>query len=131
MRFSFFLLFFISFAAAPLLSQNAHDIVRWDAETLNLGTIKKGQKVSSKFQFTNISQQEVEIDIVSTCECTDAKWTYGKIPPGEKGTISFVFDSSTKEHEEQIDVDVYFLNMNPEDNKPYTTFLSYTYSFEK
>jgi len=73
----------------------------------------------------------IEIDLVSTCECTTAKWTRGPIEPGEIGTINFVFDSSQKEEDEPVDVDVIFLNVNPKSDNPYAAYLQYVYTLKK
>ncbi len=111
--------------------QDASDIVAYQAETIHLGEVLKGDKVSDSFVFTNISDQEVEIDIVSTCECTEAKWPHYPIGPGEKATIQFTFDSSQKDEEVPIEVDVYYLNINPLSGNPYSSFLNYTFEWKK
>ena len=128
----FFSIFILSvFITTNTTAQNASKIVTWDAETLDLGIVKKGDKIANSYSFTNISDQPVEIDIISTCDCTEAKWTRGKIAPGQQGVIDFIFDSGQKEHEEAIDVDVYFLNVEPKTKRPYSTFLNYTFQFAK
>ncbi|MFT4568735.1 MAG: peptidoglycan-associated lipoprotein, partial [Saprospiraceae bacterium] len=119
------------FITSTAVSQNASQIVIWEVETIDLGNVKKGDKAANSYSFINISDQPVEIDIVSTCVCTEAKWTQGKIAPGEKGEINFVFDSSQKDHEEAIDVDVYFLNVETKTERPFSSFLSYTFQFAK
>lgn len=113
-----------------LLAQDAHgSLVEWDTQKIDLGHIVQGKKISNSYTFTNISTENVEIDIVSTCECTEAKWTQGTIAPGETGTVEFIFDSAQKDVVEPIDVDVYFLNINPKTERPYSSFLSYTFAF--
>ncbi|MEL6389673.1 MAG: DUF1573 domain-containing protein [Bacteroidota bacterium] len=111
-------------------AQSASSIVEWDRTTIDLGTIKKGDQRADSFSFTNISSEDVEIDIVSTCECTEAKWTQGGISPGESGKIEFIFDSAAKDNEEPIDIDVYFMNKD-ERGDAYSTFLSYTFNWQK
>ncbi len=111
-------------------AQDASDIVRWDQKTIHLGQVVKGETPKSRFTFTNISNQNIEIDLVSTCDCTEAQWTMGIIQPREKGTIDFVFLSDEKDREETIDIDVYFVNIDPVTNRPYSSFLSYTYTFK-
>ena len=125
-----FILSILITLSGSLTAQDASSIVKWGHETIDLGAVKKGDKVNNEFTFTNISSVPVEIDLVSTCECTDAKWTIGEIAPGEQGSIKFTFDSSQKDEEVPIDVDVYFLNRDANDN-PMSTFLSYTFTFVK
>ena len=124
------LFFFLVAAQAGLHAQEAQgNLIEWEQQQLDLGHIAKGDKVSKSYTFINISEQEVEIDLVSTCECTEAKWTQGKIGPGEEGKVEFTFDSAKKDVAEPIDVDVYFLNINPKSGRPYSSFLSYIFDF--
>ena len=114
-----------------LLAQDASAIVKFDSELIHLGKVVKGEKAHNVFRFTNIGKEDIEIDLVSTCECTVAKWTNGPIKPGESGKINFTFDSTQKDEEVPIDVDIYFLNIDPKSGNPYSTFLQYTYEFTK
>ena len=126
-QFLFSLVFFglVSTSSA----QSASAIVQFEQDLIELGKVTKGDKVKSEFVFTNISDQEIEIDMVSTCDCTEAKWTYGKIKPGEKGKIRFTFDSSKKDDVVPIELDVYFLNIDPKTDSAYSKFLSYTFQY--
>lgn len=128
MKFSSILFILLPFF---LQAQDATQIVSIKSITQDLGTIVKGVKKDGKFEFTNTTDHDIEIDLVSTCECTEAKWTRGPIKPGDKGVINFVFDSSKKEHEDNVDIDVYFLNLNPKTGNPYSLFLQYTYHWSK
>lgn len=112
-----------------LISQTTNPFVKFDKETLHLGKIKKGDLINGEYTFVNISKDKVQIDIVSTCECTEAKWTTYAINPGENGSIKFVFDSSKKEVAEPVDIDVYFTNVDPKTGNPTSVFLNYTFEF--
>jgi len=112
-------------------AQDASDIVKFDRELIDLGQVKKGNQVTDQFVFTNISDEDVKIDIVSTCECTEAKWSSGVVKPGEKGKIDFTFDSNKKDEVEPVDVDVYFINVNPDTGNPYSIYLQYTFGFSQ
>jgi len=118
-------------ALTSLSAQDASAIAKFDAVTLDLGKVTQGDKVSGVFSFTNITDEAIQIDLVSTCECTDAKWTRGPIAPGKKGEINFVFDSAKKEENEPVDVDIIFLNVNPKTDNPYAAYLQYTYDLVK
>lgn len=123
--------YLLVFLLIPFLgnSQDASSIVKFESETIHLGSVKKGDMVENQFVFTNISDADVEIDIVSTCVCTDAKWPQYPISPGDSATISFIFDSSQKDHVEPVEVDVYFINTNPKTGNPISAFLSYTFEW--
>ena len=93
-----------------------------------MGTVEKGEKVDSSFRFKNISDDNVIIDLVSTCECTQANWPKKPIGPGESGEIPFVFDSSKKDNEEELSIDVFLQNVDERGN-PVAIFLTYTYDY--
>ena len=124
---SFLLLMMTSFIVA---AQDGAEIAKFDQEVIHLGKVEKGSTVSKVFTFTNISDEDIQIDMVSTCECTEAKWTVSKVPPGEKGKVEFTFNSNKKEEVEPVDVDVYFFNENPKTGNPYSIYLQYTFEYD-
>jgi len=123
----FITLWFFCSVGLLLQAQNG-PLLEFQSETIELGEISKGDLVNGSFHFTNTSTEDVMIDLVSTCECTEAIWPEDAIAPGETGTISFVFDSSKKDEVEPIDVDVILKNVNG-DGIPYFHYLSYTFNF--
>ncbi len=127
-----YLLVFISVIIlnVSVRSQDGLEIAKFDQTTMDLGSVVKGDKVDGEFSFTNISDHDIEIDLVSTCECTEAKWTYGIIKPGGKGKIRFTFDSNEKEKVEPVDIDVFFMNINESTGNHYSVFLQYTFDYQ-
>jgi hypothetical protein len=123
------ILAFVIMLPFALIGQSINPFVKFDKETMHLGKIKKGDLVKGEYTFVNVSKEKVQIDIVSTCECTEAKWTTYAVNPGEKGSIKFIFDSSKKEIAEPVDIDVYFTNVNPKTGHPTSVFLNYTFEF--
>ena len=115
---------------SSIYAQETQTLVKFERETIDLGIIIKGQLVKNEFVFKNISDIAVEIDLVSTCDCTEASWTYGAILPGEKGWIKFIFDSSKIEKVEAMDVDVHFLNTDPNTGNPLSVYLRYTFEYK-
>ncbi len=126
MRILMFALFLLPIVSNAQIQQS---LVKFETENIDLGKVKKGDQVESAFTFTNISKEDVQIDIVSTCDCTEANWPQGIIKPGDSATIDFIFDSNQKEGEEVIELDVYFLNSDPKTGNPVSVFLSYTYQW--
>jgi len=122
----YLILFILSFPLASLAQTN--DFLKFESETISLGKVVKGEKAESAFNFTNISEEEVIIDLVSTCECTEAEWPRKSIKPGETGSIPFVFDSNKKDKEEEISIDVYLRNLD-KDGNPAAIFLYYNYEY--
>lgn len=103
-------------------------LLKFEYESIDIGEVKKGDLVNGVFTFTNTSDEIVAIDLVSTCECTEATWPEGDIEPGATGEITFVFDSGKKDEEEPIDIDVILKNSN-KDGIPYFHYLNYHFKF--
>ncbi len=106
----------------------SNGFIEFETEQIHLGKVTKGDKVDSLFKFTNVSDEDVVIELVSTCECTKANWPKSKIKPGETGEIPFTFDSNEKEKEEEISIDVYLKNTD-ENGNPVIIFLYYDYQY--
>jgi hypothetical protein len=119
-------------ATAILFGQDTNQVEATFITTeIDLGEIVRGESRDTVFTFTNTGSEDLVIEIASGCECTELDWTRGKIAPGEEGVINVHFDSTTKEYEEVIEVDVNFENTNPETGGPYFRILEYTYTFKE
>jgi len=75
----------------------------------DFGTIKKGEKKTHIFEFTNTGEEDIIIELVSGCHCTELIWPeMEKFGPGESGSITAIFDSMKEEelgpHEKVIDI---------------------------
>jgi len=82
----------------------------------DFGTIKKGEKKMHIFKFTNTGKEDIIIELVSGCHCTDLEWPEMKtFKPGESGEIKATFDSMKEDvlgpHEKVIDI--LLVNTNP------------------
>jgi len=63
----------------------------------DFGDIQQGEKAEHIFSFKNTGNQPLIIsNIVTTCGCTAPTWPKDPVPPGEKGEIKIVFNSSGK-----------------------------------
>ena len=103
----------------------------FEKELINLGEVKKGAKVSDSFTFVNTGSEIIEIDIVSGCECTTLDWTMDPIAPGESGVVDFIFDSTTKDASENIEIDINLINTDPKTGGPILKIVSYEYTLIK
>lgn len=126
MRFFLSIWFFCTFAL--IVNAQTTQLLKFESESMDIGFVEKGELAQGSFSFTNVSSEDVLIDLVSTCECTEAEWSSESIAPGETGEIAFTFDSSKKDEEEPIDIDVILQNVNA-DGIPYFYYLSYTYTY--
>ena len=101
--------------------------ITFEQKHIDLGKVKRGDKETFKYHFTNTGTEAIEIAIVSGCDCTTLDWTRGKIAPGEKGQIDVIFDSTEKEYSETVDVDMYLKNINPKSDAQYLFILDYVF----
>ena len=105
--------------------------MEFENREIDLGMITKGEVVDTAFVFTNISTEDIKIDIVDACECTTLDWTRSSIKPGQKGKITISFDSAKKDVIEIISVDITLWNNDPKTGGPVMDGVSYKYDFKK
>jgi len=111
-------------------AQGSVPAMQFEAETLDLGPIKKGEKRTFQYTFTNVGKEDIEIDLVSGCDCTTLDWPRLPVKPGEKGTIDVIFDSTEKEDSEPVDIDIYLKNIDPKTGYPMLKILDYSFQLE-
>ncbi len=100
----------------------------FDKTMIDLGEVNRGEKRKFKINYENTGTEDVEIDLVSSCDCTTVSWPEGEvIKPGEKGILDVVFDSTEKEQSETVDIDVILKNTDEEGNP---IFYILQYKFE-
>jgi len=116
--------------AAKQTSQKGVPKMTFNTRMIDLGTVKKGEKRSFSYTFTNTGTAPLQIDLISACDCTTTDYPSKKIKPGEKGTIKVVFDSSEKEESEVIDIDI-FLAQNDEKGNPRVEMIQYKFDLTK
>ncbi len=74
-----------------------HPVMTFEKSLHDFGKMKKGETKSFIYKFTNTGDTDLNIEIVSACDCTTLEWPEGQIiKPGGKGEIKATFDS-TKE----------------------------------
>lgn len=94
--------------AATSVPVQAPAFVVWDKKMIDLGAVKKGEKRTMQFEFSNTSGADIQIDIVDACECTKVDFPRGIIAAGAKGRLDATFDSTEKEAAETIGINVVF-----------------------
>ena len=115
------------FSFSTIVAQKTGLDLTFEKEHIQLGKVKKGEKRTFQYTFTNTGTESVDISIVSGCDCTTLDWTRGEIKSGEKGIIDVIFDSTEKEASETVDVDMYLKNINPKSDSQYLFVLDYTF----
>ncbi len=101
--------------------------VTWDKKHIDLGKVKRGEKRTMMFEFTNTSDEPVQIDIVDACFCTTVDFPRGVIEKGGKGKLDVVFDSTEKEKSETISINIIFKNTH-EGGLPRIETVEYSFS---
>ncbi len=106
-------------------------IMQFDERIVDFGKVKKGELREHVYTFTNRGDVPLAIDIASGCDCTTIDYSTSEVKPGGTGTIKVTFDSSKKEEDETVDVDIYLKNMDPDINAPIFERIQYTYHLVK
>ncbi len=72
-------------------------IISFDNAVYEFGTVKEGEKVEHIYSFTNTGKSPLIISNVSaSCGCTTPEYSQHPINPGEKGSITVVFNSQNQ-----------------------------------
>ena len=93
-------------------------LLEFEEQFHDFGPIIKGEKPKHTFAFYNRGTAPLIIDMVSACECTELDWTRSLIYPGKKGHIYVEYDSSDKEGEQEVTMDVIAYKMLPDQKEP-------------
>jgi hypothetical protein len=118
-------------SASIICAQKSDDkhafLVEYKQEHINLGEVKKGESVTFQYELINAGTEDIQIEIVSGCECTTLDWPRKKIKPGESAVVNVIFDSTEKEESETVDVDITYKNTDVNGDQ---RFKILTYSFD-
>lgn len=72
--------------------------IEWQETSFDFGKVVAGEKITHKYYFENKGNQDFYISRVKTsCGCTAPKWSSEAIPPGKRGFVEVVFDSTDRE----------------------------------
>ena len=99
-------------------------VMTFSTKYVNFGKIKTGDKPSQTFEFTNTGNADLDIDIVSGCDCTELDWTRSTVKPGQKGYVKAIFNTVKAEkddHKKPLTkyVDVVLKQVNAKNNAPW------------
>lgn len=69
--------------------------IRFDTLECNFGTVVEGERLIAYFDYTNTGEGELLIQKVeASCGCTRVDWDKKALAPGERATLSVIFESS-------------------------------------
>ena len=109
-------------------------IMHFEERTQHLGMVKKGEKRNLEFPFKNIGEGDLNISIITACECTSTNQddlrskTY---KPGEGGVLKVTFDSSEKDYSELIDIEIILDQYYGPEEIPIIEKVYYDFDIEK
>lgn len=86
---------FAALCASAFAQTKADDIFAFSSKVHDFGTISvKDGPQSCTFTLTNISKEPAVIyAVVSSCGCTDVKWTRTVIEPGAEGKVEATYSN--------------------------------------
>lgn len=106
-------------------------IMQFKERVVDFGAVKKGEKRQHTYEFTNLGDTPVKIGVISACDCTTTEYSTDPVPPGGKGKILVIFDSTEKDQDETIDVDIILDNTEPDTGRPIIERLQYIFKLIK
>jgi len=106
-------------------------VMQFTKRNVDFGKVKKGEKRYHTFEFVNRGTVDLVIETATACECTTVDYSTKPVKPGQKGYIKIVFDSTEKEVNETIDIDILLQNNEPETGNPIMEMLRFTYDLVK
>jgi len=71
-------------------------IITFVEQTIDIGEVKLGDKRDLVFEFTNTGTDFLQIDLVTSCNCTSIDWPQGPIAPGASGKLEVTYDSTNQ-----------------------------------
>lgn len=71
------------------------DVIKWNSESIDIGTIPQGKPKVIRFEFTNTTSKPVVIqNVTPSCGCTTADYTKTPVLPGKKGFVEASYNAA-------------------------------------
>jgi Protein of unknown function (DUF1573) len=99
-------------------------MMKFDKEFVDFGKINMGDDPKFVYNFTNIGNEDLIIELVSGCDCTELDWTRDSVKPGATGMVSAIYHSKKTEPEDigkqlKKDVTIILKNNYPNTTQPF------------
>jgi Protein of unknown function (DUF1573) len=116
--------------STPVKPKLGMPVLTFDTKEVHFGNIKTGDKPTFTYNITNTGDTDMDIELVSGCDCTDIDWTRTTIKPGEKGFVKITYNSNRAEPEDhkkplQKDVTVILKQSYPQNGYPIVDVLKF------
>ena len=105
-------------------------ILKFDKRELDLGPVKKGDKRAFTYTFTNKGPAPAKVMLIQACDCTTIEHDNSKVyQPGDSGVLKITFDSTEKDEDETITIDI-FLEQEDKEGRPILEMVEYSFGLE-
>jgi Protein of unknown function (DUF1573) len=116
--------------STPVQPKLGMPVLTFDTKEVHFGNIKTGDKPTFTYNITNTGDTDMDIELVSGCDCTDIDWTRTTIKPGQKGFVKITYNSNRAEPEDhkkplQKDVTVILKQSYPQNGYPIVDVLKF------
>ena len=114
-----------------VLPADAIPIMSFDTTVYDFGNIKMGDNPEHYFKFKNTGNKDLNIDIVSACDCTELDWTKSAVPPGGMGFVKAIFHTLRAEPEDhkkplKKTIDIVLKEQTPKNGYPIVESVTFT-----
>jgi len=72
-------------------------VITFKQQTIDIGDVKLGDKKDLVFEFTNTGTDFLQIDLVTSCHCTNIDYPMGPVAPGASGKFVVTYDSTNQD----------------------------------
>ncbi len=106
-------------------------IMTFETKTHDFGNATLEQSPEFIYKFTNTGNANLDIEIVTACDCTALDWSRGTIAPGKSGFIKATFLTKKSEEEDRNKalkkyIDIILKQTTPKNNYPIVETLDFT-----
>ena len=102
-------------------------ILVFDRREVALGDVPHGESRTFEVSFVNRGTAPAKISLVQACDCTTVDYkSYKTYAPGEGDTLTVTFDSTEKEEDETVTIDI-FLEQEDSRGMPILEMIEYSY----
>jgi hypothetical protein len=80
---------------AAFAQNKAHDVARFNTESIDMGKVRQNEPMPAVFTVTNIGKTPLVIEkAVPACGCTAREYTTEPILPGKTGTVKATYNAA-------------------------------------
>ena len=87
----------ISFSNQAEVPKKAFAKIQFDSSTYHFGELVQGQILDKEIWFTNTGTSDLQIELITACECTTLDWTRLPVAPGARSKIKIRYNSKDKD----------------------------------